>query len=228
MSKVSCIIPAYNEGPRIENVLSAVYKHPLVDEVIVVDDCSSDSTSDIVKKFDSIRLVVQEVNKGKSKAVVAGIREATGDIIFLLDSDLIGLTPDNINNLLHPVILGEADISFSVRRISFIADLFYRLVGMDILTGERAFKKTLIESHLDEISRLPRFGIETFFNNVIIADKARIKVVFWDNVRSPLKSKKQGFLSGMVADLYMFKDVLKTASLLGIIRQFIALRRLRV
>lgn len=228
MSKVSCIIPAYNEGPRIENVLKAVYKHPLIDEVIVVNDHSSDNTSEIVSKFPGIKLIVHDVNKGKSKAVVTGIRAAVGDIVFLLDSDLIGLTPDNVSSFLRSVIAGEADISFSVRRIGFISDLFYRFVGMDILTGERAFKKTLIENHLEEVSRLSRFGIETFFNNVIIENKSRIKVVFWDNVRSPMKSKKQGFLSGMLADFYMFGDILKTASVFGLIRQFVRLRKLRV
>ncbi|MBI5139990.1 MAG: glycosyltransferase family 2 protein [Candidatus Vogelbacteria bacterium] len=228
MSKVSCIIPAYNEAPRIENVLGVVYKHPLIDEVIVVDDHSTDNTSSVVGKFPGVRMINHGVNKGKSLAVVTGVRESAGDTIFLLDADLIGLNADNVSRLIEPVTFGVADVSFSVRRISFFADIFYRLVGMDILTGERVFKKSLIEDRLEEISRLSRFGIETFFNNVIMASKSRIRVVFWDNVRSPLKASKQGVVSGIIADMRMFGDILKTTSVSGIARQFAQLRRLRV
>ena len=51
MQKVSCIIPAYNEGDRIQGVLSAVYNHPYVSELIVIDDGSSDQTKDVVGRF---------------------------------------------------------------------------------------------------------------------------------------------------------------------------------
>src|SRR3989338_9641304 len=97
--KISCIIPAYNEGVRIKNVLRAVYKHPLIDEVIVVDDGSKDNTKDIVKEFEGIKLIIQE-NKGKSQAVAAGVSQAEGDLLFFLDADLIGLTPKNISGLI--------------------------------------------------------------------------------------------------------------------------------
>lgn len=228
MSKVSCIIPAYNESSRIINVLSIVSGHPLIDELIVVNDGSTDDTSSVVSKFPGVKLVEQEKNSGKSMAVYRGLKESSGDIVFLLDADLVGLTRDNVSSLLLPVISDKADISFSVRRVSFLADLFYRFVGMDILTGERAFKKGLVEEKLEELRKLSRFGIETFFNRIIVESKSRIKVVFWNNVRSPLKSKKRGFFSGILADLRMVGDILKTASVAEIIGQLFKLRNQRV
>ena len=73
MPNVSCIIPVYNEKPRIANVLKAVVGHPLIHEVVVVDDGSNDGTEDLVKQFSGVKLIRHEVNKGKTQAVVTGI-----------------------------------------------------------------------------------------------------------------------------------------------------------
>ena len=61
MKNITCIIPAYNEGPRIRGVLSVLSGHALVNEVIVLNDCSKDNTAEIVAEFPSVRLVNHEV-----------------------------------------------------------------------------------------------------------------------------------------------------------------------
>ena len=207
MAKVSCIIPAYNEGPRIENVLRAVYKHPLVGEVIVVDDHSSDNTAEVVKKFEGINLIVHEVNKGKSQAVVTGIKASSGDFLFFLDADLVGVDEQAISDLVSPVLSGEADISISLRINS---PWWWRLIGIDYISGERVFPKKLLADHLDEILALPRFGLESFMNKFIIRSKYRIKVVFLKNVRSPYKAEKQGFFKGVMGELAMIYQIFRT------------------
>lgn len=226
MNKVSCLIPAYNEGARIASVLHIVSSHPLINEVVVINDCSTDNTLEIISKFEKIKIITNEKNIGKSATIVRGIKESTGDIVCLIDADLIGLTQENITNLITPIIEDKVDVTISVRRISPAMDRFYKIVGMDFISGERVFKKSLVQNHLEEIARLPRFGLETFFNRIIIKNKARIKIVFWNNVRSPLKSKKYGMLAGIKGDISMALNILKTASIFEIINQFIKMHKL--
>jgi len=225
MSKVSCIISAYNEGPRIENVLQAVYKHPLIDEIIVVDDASKDDTKDVVGKFKGVKLIIHKENKGKSQTVADGIIQSKGDIIFLLDADLMGLAPKDIANLIEPVLSNKADISISMRKNSPWID---RKIGLDFISGERVFSKKLIQNHMDEIKKLPRFGLESYLNKLIIKNKFRIKVVFWENVISLWKYKKSGLFRGLRGDFNMILDVLRTVSIFEVIYQFIMMSFLKV
>src|SRR3989344_705014 len=137
MSRISCIIPAYNEGPRIGKVLRVACGHPLIGEVIVVDDGSKDNTKDIVKKFDKAKLIVNKKNLGKSKSMVAGIRRSRVDLLLFLDADLVGLNQKNIYDLIRPVLDGEADVTISFRKKAL---WLFKLIGMDSVSGERVFR----------------------------------------------------------------------------------------
>jgi len=199
MRQVSCIIPAYNEEPRIEGVLKAAYKHPLISEIIVVDDSSKDNTKEVVRKFKDVKLFINEKNMGKSYSVANGITRAREDIILLLDADLIGLTQKNITDLIEPVISNQADISISLRGN---AVWYYRKIGIDFVSGERVFHKKLIKKNLEKIQKLYAYELEMYLNKLIIKNKYRIKVVFWENVSSVLKHRKSGF-SGLKTDIVM-------------------------
>jgi len=89
--KFSCIIPAYNEAPRIRAVLETVLGVPELEEVIVVDDCSTDETLAVIRSFTSPKLYViaLEKNVGKTQAVFAGLKKAQGEYIVMIDSDII-------------------------------------------------------------------------------------------------------------------------------------------
>src|SRR5258708_22636463 len=119
MSDISCIIPAYNERKNIGGVLSAVKDHPLIKEVIVVDDCSSDGTGDFVKSqillSGNIRLITHAINGGKSRSVYDGIKNSTGSHLFFLDADLEHVTAEDITRLIEPVTSGFADLTISLR-----------------------------------------------------------------------------------------------------------------
>src|SRR5258708_24137668 len=125
MDKISCIIAAFNEYDRIAKVLQAVHNHPKLSEVIVVDDGSIDHTDEVVRQFPNIRLIKQPKNQGKSMAVFTGINKATGNIIFLLDADLVGLTAENITDMVYPVLFGHAEKTFIIRKNNH---LFHRNV----------------------------------------------------------------------------------------------------
>lgn len=225
MKNISCIIPAYNESARIENILKAASGHPLIDELIVVNDASSDGTSDVVKKYKDVFLIEHKKNQGKSRAIVSGVKASTGKYLFFLDADLIGLTADNITNLIQPVTSGVADISISLRKN---APGFYRKIGIDFISGERVFPRELISGHLDEIEKISGYGLETFMNKLIIKNNYRIKIVPWNNVLSPWKSWKVGKIRGLWGEIKMSLEILRTEPLFGIIRMIVKMRSLRV
>lgn len=225
MPKISCIISAYNEELRIEKVLSVVHNHPLLDEVLVVDDGSKDNTQSVVKKYENIRLIVHEKNKGKNQAILTGINNTSGDLIFLLDADLIGLAVEDIAALLLPVIQDKADVSISLRKN---APLVYRKIGLDFISGERVFPRKMIADQLEKIKGLSSYGIEVFLNKYIIKNNYRIKVVKWEKVRNPWKYEKNGLMSGIWGDVKMTFHILKTISIFSFFYQITKMISLKV
>ncbi len=225
MAKISCIIPTYNEESRIKNVLSVISMHPLIDEVIVVDDGSKDKTKEIVASYKNVKLIVHTINQGKSRAIYDGCRAALGEFLFFLDADLVGLTEKSVTDLVGPVLSGNADVSISYRGNS---PRLWKIVGFDYISGERVFRKSLIEQHLDQILTLPKFGLEVFLNSLIIKSKARVRIVLWPDVSSPFKHAKYGVWKGIKGDIGMMKDIFTTFSFYEPAFQIIRLRKLRV
>ena len=225
MKTISCIIPAYNEASRIRNVLGAVVGHPLLSEIIVVDDGSKDGTKDVVSSVGGVKLIAKEKNAGKSLALYTGIKESLGEYLMFIDSDLVGLTADNITALIEPIVSAQADVSISLRRNTPPP---WRWIGLDYISGERVLPKQMMLQHLEEIPKLRRFGFEVFLNSIIISKKYRIKVVPWINVDSPYKYKKDGLWKGVKVDIKMLRDIFATVSFFGTIKQIIAMRRQRV
>ena len=123
--RVTAIVPAFNEERDIAGVLREISSYPGFSEIIVVDDGSSDNTREVIANCKGVNLIAHQKNQGKSIAVCSGVQKATSDLILLLDADLIGLTAQNLTDLIQPVLTGEADISMSIIRNSP-----YRLIGL--------------------------------------------------------------------------------------------------
>ena len=212
---VSCIIPAYNEGCRIGSVIRAVQKHPWVDELIVVNDGSTDDTAAVARGFAGVKLMNLSPNRGKSYAVMKGIEAARNDIIMLLDADLVGLTHDDLCDLMRPVLSGEADITMSLRHNSL---LVYRLIGLDFVSGERVFHRRVL-GDCSRLAELRSYGLEVFFNREIIRQRLVLRIVNWRHVICVRKGDKVGFWLGFKLETLMVLQILRTVGLWQVLYQ---------
>lgn len=226
--RVSCVIAAFNEGPRIAHVLQTVIGHPLIHEIIVVDDGSADNTKEVISWFPQVRLLALAKNGGKSHAVAEGIQNATGEFIFLLDADLAGLSHEYLTSLIEPVTSGKADISISLRGNTFIV---WRWIGLDYISGERVFPEEFIRPLLESISKLQGFGLEVYMNKFILKQRLRIAVVRWDTAQSAFKHQTPGqwWLLGIKKDyIRMAWLVLQTITPWEAVWQIWSMRRQRI
>ncbi|HMG82372.1 MAG TPA: glycosyltransferase family 2 protein [Ferruginibacter sp.] len=147
ISKLSIVIPAYNEGKTIHFILNKVRAVSLINniskEVIIVNDCSTDDTEAAIQNYISanpglnIQYFKHEVNKGKGAALHTGITKATGEYVIIQDADL-EYDPEEFNDLLKPVVNGFADVVYGSRfmggnphRVLF----FWHTIGNKFLTA---------------------------------------------------------------------------------------------
>ena len=225
VTHLSCIIPAFNEAERIGRVLAAVARHPLIDEVIVVDDGSTDATPDVVAGVARVRLVRLGRNSGKTAALRAGLMLARAPTVLLLDADLVGLKPADVTALVRPVLDARADVAISLRGN---APRLWRMIGLDYISGERVLPMEFLRPHLGSLVNLPPFAFEVWLNRLFIERRARLAIVPWPGVRSPFKQTKLGLLAGMRADVGMMRDIFRTVPPLRAAAQIRAMRGLRV
>ena len=222
--KVSCVIPVYNEAERVGAVIDAVVGHPLIDEIVVINDGSTDLSLKVLQGKQGFRLVSYDKNRGKSYAVMTGMAQCKNELILTLDSDLVGLSRDDITDLIEPVLSGQADVTFSIRQNSLPV---FKLFGLDFVSGERVFYRSHLKNP-ERLADLPGFGLEVFHNGQIIDQKLRLKVVPMLNTISPRKSKKFGWWQGTKGDFRMVAQIVSILKITGVVSQFHRLRALRV
>jgi len=136
--KISVVIPAYNEINTIEEIIHRVTMVGCADEIVVVDDGSTDGTREFLKQAETagaIRALYHERNQGKGAAVRTGIQAASGDVVIIQDADL-EYDPREIPALLKPLEEGIAEVVYGSRFLGGARRpvLFWNMVANKILT----------------------------------------------------------------------------------------------
>ena len=221
--RISCIVCAYNEGERIRGILDAVYRHPALAQLIVVNDGSTDATMELLREYPDVSVISYGKNHGKTYALSQGIASAKGDCLMLLDADLAGVTAADIQALADPVLSGQVEVSMTLRRNSLA---LYRWIGLDFVSGERIIPTRLVSGSVETMAQLPRWGAEVFINGLIVREGMPIAVVDWPGVLNVRKYRKVGRWRGLVAELEMIRDALRVLSARGVLRQNLALLKL--
>jgi glycosyltransferase involved in cell wall biosynthesis len=117
---LSVVMPVYNEARTVRQVIETVLAQRPVQELIIVDDCSTDGTwqvlDDLAKAQERIRLLRHEQNQGKGAALATGISHAKAPIVIIQDADM-EYDPSEYHNLLKPILSNKADVVFGSRFI---------------------------------------------------------------------------------------------------------------
>jgi len=167
--KVSILIPVYNEFPVLPLVLQRVFSAPLPEgcskEVIIIDDGSTDGTTELLEQYKSMPLTVihnSVLNFGKGAAIRVGVERATGDVILVQDGDL-EYDPKDYLKVLSPITRGEAAVVYGSRFLghakgmkfanwtanlilTFVANLLYGARITDEATAYKAFRADVLKS----------------------------------------------------------------------------------
>ncbi len=123
--KVSVIMPVYNEAATIREIVARVRGEQRHDELVIVDDCSTDGSRDLLieldEQLDDVRVVMHGFNKGKGAALRTAMSHARGDIVLIQDADL-EYDPSDYGRLLAPIHAGEADVVYGSRFLENAAE----------------------------------------------------------------------------------------------------------
>ena len=215
--KLSVIIPVYNEKETLETLLVRVRAVNLEKEIIVVDDCSTDGTREIVRNLagSDLRVMMHERNQGKGAALRTGIAEATGDFVIIQDSDL-EYDPQEYPLLLEPLLQDKADVVYGSRfmggrphRVVYywhsvgnwvlttMSNMFTNINLTDMETCYKAFRREIIQSIPIEENR---FGFEPEITAKIAKKDCRIYEVGISYYgRTYAEGKKIGWKDGFRA-----------------------------
>ena len=198
MKKIAAIIPAYNEAKHIKPVLKTLKSTNIIDEIIVIDDCSKDNTKEIVKKL-KIKYLRNKTNKGKAYSMNKGVKKTDADIIFFCDADIIGLTPDIVKNIIKPV-LNNKYIMFIGGRSNTLQKYKFNIK----LSGERALKRKLWEKTPEFFKK--RYRIEMGLNHYAKKYGKYNYKIFKHKQR--IKEKKYNLIKGIILRIWMDIDIL--------------------
>jgi len=223
LQSVDIIIPVYNEEKTIENILEILENTDfcgLEKNLIIVDDYSTDSTREILKRYkDKYTVIYKEKNGGKGSAVNVGFENAKSDIVIIQDADL-EYNPSDYAPLLKLIIDGEADVVYGSRFLgtpfkdfmflSYVANKFLTLLtnilyGTKLTDMETCYKAIRKEFVKDMNIKSNKFDLEPEITAKLVKKGAKIKELpIKYNARSYQEGKKITYKDGLMAIRALF------------------------
>lgn len=204
---VTAVVAAYNEAARIGVVLDVLTTYPGFDEVVVVDDGSTDGTGEAARGY-PVTVIKVEPNQGKGHAMDVGVAHASTPVIFFADADIVGLTHRMIEETIQPVVEGTCDMFILMRNRKIY--LAHRIMAfIPLLGGERAVTKDLWT--LLPVGYKDRFRIEAGLNFYAIHHGSGLKYRVFKGISQTTKEAKFGFWEGFRRRIRMSGEVLGAA-----------------
>ena len=208
---IAAIIPAFNEQGRLNQVLTVLQHVTEFDEIIVVDDGSTDGTlaeAEWAAKFDSrLRCLHLPVNQGKGAAMFAGAEATDTSILAFFDADLVGLKPDHVRALIKPVIAGQQDMTVGLFYGGQLnTDLAHWLTPW--LSGQRCLRAELFGQVAEQAAS--GYGIETAITLAARRQNWRRQYVPWRGVTHPPTELRRGLKQGVRNRVRMYNEIGKT------------------
>ena len=215
--KISIVIPVYNECKTLLELIQRVSDVPFDKEIIIVDDCSTDGTRDLLKNLsvENVRLAFHDKNLGKGAALQTGFSMVSGEIILIQDADL-EYDPRDYPQLLQPIFDDKADVVYGSRFVggaphrvvffwhmmgnkflTFLSNMFTNLNLTDMESCYKVFRKDVLDRlRLEE----KRFGFEPEFTAKVAKLDVRIyEVGISYSGRTYKEGKKIGWKDGLSA-----------------------------
>lgn len=205
--QVSAIIPAYNEAERIEAVLKPLKQSKAVQQIIVVDDGSTDDTARIARAM-SVEVKQLPLNGGKAAALNEGVNAASNETLLFLDADLVGLRPEQIDKLAHAYFRQKADMVVGVFKNGRLNTDLSQIVA-PYLSGQRILSKTLWKRLQQNVDYLD-FGVEIALKKLSIKEGWCVVKVELDGVTHVMKEEKRGLSQGLKDRFKMYGDIVRS------------------
>ena len=219
---LTVVMPVYNELATVEEVVRRVLALPLRVQLIVVDDCSTDGTSDLLARLAAelpFELVRQVVNQGKGAALRAGFTKVAGDLVVIQDADL-EYSPEELPDLIRLICEGRADVVYGSRflgrhrvflfthyvgnlALTLLTNVLYNTMLTDMETCYKVMRAEVLRSMTLESNG---FGIEPELTAKIFKRQLRVyEVPISYDGRGYDEGKKIGWRDGVVAVWVLLK-----------------------
>lgn len=223
--RLSVIIPCFNESTTIEKVVARVRAVGLAEEIIIVDDGSTDGTRDILAEMEAegyadLRIIYHPRNAGKGAALVTGFAHASGDVFLIQDADL-EYDPRDYPTLLQPIREGIATVVYGSRFLggprkamnfwnmvanrilTLVTNVLYNAIISDMETCYKCFRAEIVQ---DMVIHAKGFDFEPEFTAKVLKSGTRIyEVPISYNGREWSEGKKISWTDGVTALWVLFK-----------------------